>query len=366
MNLHKKKIIKMLVLSGLLTGFIFFPGDTTPIDGKVMGFNADDLVVRTPDGFILLFPFENGTFVGPGAGKQVGHGWYGFDYINYLVGNWTGNGIRDIIVQKKDGHLYLFPMKKETFYIRGSGRKVKENLSFNYTHYFVGKWTDNGTDDLLVRTADGVMLLFPFKNGAFVGPGAGKRVGQNWNFTHYLVGNWSGNSPSDMIVRTSNGDLYLHPFQHETFGSGKKVGENFHYTHYFVGNWTGSGTDDLLIRDAKGDMLLFPFKNGTFTVPGSGKRVGYGWNYTHYFVGNWTGNGTPDMIVRKTNGDLLLYPFANETFNVCGVGRKVGEGFHYEHYFVGQWTDDLGPAIPVFDFNDWAPNFPAAHSQGSQ
>ena len=366
MNYGRKKIITMLILMVLFPGFTFLADKTTSTDEKVLGFNADDLVVRTPGGLILLFPFENGTFAGSRAGKRVGHNWHGFEWFNYLIGNWTGNGIRDIILQKNNGHLYLFAMEKETFYVRGSGRKVKENFSFNYTHYLVGNWTDNGTDDLLVRTPGGVMLLFPFENGTFVGPKAGKPVGHNWNFTHYLVGNWTGKKTPDVMVRTAKGDLYLYPFDHETFAAGKKVGENFHYTHYFVSNWTGGGTDDLLVRDAAGDMRLFPFNNKTFAAAGAGKRVGGGWNYTHYFVGHWTGKDTPGMIVRKANGDLLLYPFTNQTFNVPGAGRKVGEGFHYTHYFVGQWTDDLGPAIPVFDFNDWAPNFPAAQNQESQ
>lgn len=45
------------------------------------------------------------------------------------------------------------------------------------------------TDDLVVRTANGDMLLYPFRNGTFYGQGGGKKVGNGWNFPDYFVGN---------------------------------------------------------------------------------------------------------------------------------------------------------------------------------
>lgn len=47
------------------------------------------------------------------------------------------------------------------------------------------------TDDLVVRNSNGDLLLYPFNNGTFYGQGGGKRVGNGWNFTHYFVGRWS-------------------------------------------------------------------------------------------------------------------------------------------------------------------------------
>ena len=45
----------------------------------------------------------------------------------------------------------------------------------------MGNWTGNGTDDLIVRTANGDMLLYPFRNGTFYGQGGGKKVGHGWH-----------------------------------------------------------------------------------------------------------------------------------------------------------------------------------------
>jgi len=65
MNLHNKKIIKMLVLVGF-SRLTFLTGETPAAAGKIIGFNADYLVVRTTDKALLLFPFENGLLSVPG------------------------------------------------------------------------------------------------------------------------------------------------------------------------------------------------------------------------------------------------------------------------------------------------------------
>ena len=43
------------------------------------------------------------------------------------------------------------------------------------------------------------------------------KVGNGWDFSHYFVGDWTGDSKSDLIVRTASGDLLLYPFANGTF-----------------------------------------------------------------------------------------------------------------------------------------------------
>lgn len=201
--------------------------------GNWTGNSTDDLIVRTSNAEMLLFPFENGTFDGPDAGKQVGTDWH---YTHFFVGNWTGTDTHSTIIRKSNGDLYLYTFENKTF---GSGGKVGEN--FNYTHYFTGDWTGNGTDDLIVRKANGDLHLFPFENQTFFVPGAGRKVGEGFNnYTHYFVGDWINNGSFDLIVRQANGVLYLYPFENQTFfvpGAGRKVGEGFNYSYYWVGRW---------------------------------------------------------------------------------------------------------------------------------
>jgi hypothetical protein len=185
---------------------------------------------------------------------------------------------------------------------------------WDFTHYLVGNWTDDGTADLIVRKSNGEMWLYPFRNNTFYVPGYGKKVAEGWNYTHYLPGYWTGNGTDDLVVRDSSGNMWLCQFDDETFSSPVKVGNGWNFTHYFVGNWTGDGTADLIVRKSNGEMWLYPFRNNTFYVSGYGKKVAEGWNYTHYLVGNWTGDGTDDMIVRDSSAYMLLYPFRSETF----------------------------------------------------
>jgi hypothetical protein len=267
------------------------------------------------------------------CGKKVGAGW---NFTHYFVGNWTNDGTDDLIVRKSNGEMWLYPFRDNTFYVPGYGKKVADN--WDYTHYFPGNWTGNGTDDFIVRDSSGNLWLYQFTNETFSAP---VKVGNGWNFENYFVGNWTNDGTDDLIVRKSNGEMWLYPFRNNTFyvpGYGKKVGENFNYTDYLVGYWTGDLTDDLVCRDANGYMWLRQFNNETFS---SAVQVGHGFNFTHYFVGYWTGDGTDDLIVRDSNGNLKLYPFRNNSFYyIPGSGTVVASGFNFTDYFVGYWTGD--------------------------
>jgi hypothetical protein len=192
------------------------------------------------------------------CGQQVGNGW---NFTDYLVGNWTGDGTDDLIVRKSNGEMWLYPFRDNTFYGHHA-KKVADN--YNYTHYLVGDWTTDGTDDLICRDSNGYMWLCQFDNETFLSP---VLVGHGWNFTDYLVGNWTGDGTADLIVRKSNGEMWLYPFRDNSFhvpGYGKKVAENWFYTHYFPGYWTGDGTDDMIVRDSGAYMYLYPFRSEKF------------------------------------------------------------------------------------------------------
>jgi hypothetical protein len=93
------------------------------------------------------------------------------------------------------------------------------------------------SSDLIVRDSAGAMYLYPFRNGTFQGEGT--LVGTGWNFTHFFVGNWTGDGTDDLIVRDSAGAMYLYPFRNGRFqGEGALVGTGWNFTHFFVGNWS--------------------------------------------------------------------------------------------------------------------------------
>jgi hypothetical protein len=261
------------------------------------------------------------------CGSQVGNGW---NFTDYLVGSWTGDGTDDLIVRNSSGTMWLYPFRNNTFY----GHSVTiVGQNFNYTHYLVGSWTGNGTDDLIVRDSSGTMWLYEFNGTTFLTP---VQVGQNWNYTHYLPGYWAGNGTDDLVCRDSNGYMWLLEFNGSTFLTPVRVGHGWNFTDYFAGHWTGDGTADLIVRKSNGEMWLYPFRNKTF-YGHHVTRVGLNFNYTHYFPGYWTGNGTDDLICRDSGGEMWLREFNGTTF-LSAV--QVAQNWNYTHYFPGYWTGD--------------------------
>src|SRR5262245_28433613 len=78
--------------------------------------STDDLVARDSAGTLRIYPFRNNTFFGNGGGTQVG---VGFNFTDYLVGNWTGDGTADLIVRDSAGNLLLYPFRNGTFFGNG-------------------------------------------------------------------------------------------------------------------------------------------------------------------------------------------------------------------------------------------------------
>jgi hypothetical protein len=103
------------------------------------------------------------------------------------------------------------------------------------------------------------------------------------------LGRWTEDGTSDLIVRNSAGSLYLYPFRNNTFYGNPEtlVGNGFNFTHYFVGDWTGDGTDDMIVRDSAGSLYLYPFRNNTF-YGNPETLVGNGFNFTRYIAGDWS------------------------------------------------------------------------------
>lgn len=296
--------------------------------------NYSDLIVKENDGKLHFYNFNHQTFYDQINKKDVGSD---FNFTHYFPGDWTGDGKTDLLVRTSNGKLLLYPFNG-TFYGQNGGIDVGSN--FNFANYFPGDWTGDGICDLLVRTSSGKLLLYPF-NETFYDQGGGKVVGSGFNFSNYFVGKWIGNGSCDLIVRTSSGKLLLYPFNKTFYGqkdSGKQVGHGFNFTDYLIGNWHGDSTDDLIVRNKNGELRLFPFNKTFYGQTDGGKVIGNGFNFSHYFVGNWTGGGKSDLIVRDSSGSLFLY-FLNskKTFYHDKSGIQVGKGFHFDKYFVGNW-----------------------------
>ena len=94
---------------------------------------------------------------------------------------------------------------------------TKVGNGWNFSNYIAGDWDGDGQDDLLVRTKTGDMMVYPFKNGTFYGAGDPIQVGNGWNFSAYIAGDWTGDGQVDLLVNKKPGDMLVYPFEDGTF-----------------------------------------------------------------------------------------------------------------------------------------------------
>jgi len=245
---------------------------------------TSDLLVRENSGIIKLYQFHNGSFYNSSnIGSQVGHG---FNFENYFVGNWSNNGTSDLLVRDNGGNIKLYQFHNGSFY-NSSNIGSQVGHGFNFENYFVGNWTGNGTSDLIVRNQAGKLFLYKFNGTNFYGQGNPTQVGYGFNFENYFVGNWTGNGTSDLITRDAAGTLRLYRFNGSSFYGLGVVGNNFNYQDYCIGDFTGDGIDDLLTIDSENSIYLFPFKNNTFYNNGGPIKIGHNLFFEEFLVGEW-------------------------------------------------------------------------------
>lgn len=228
---------------------------------------------------------------------------------------------------------------------------------WNFADYWAADIAGDRKAELLVRSAGGDVLIYPFDGKRFYDPSVKiypfetKSAGPtepmyfhyySWkNFTHYWLAEWGptarGFKPAaDMLVRTVVGDVYLYVFQPYDVNSGKayKVAEGWNYADYFDGDFNGDGTYEMVGRASNGDLQLLIHWDGSGVVP---KTVGRGFNYANYIVGDFTGDGRDDVIGRTVDGDMILHEFDATAFT---PGVKIGNGWDFTHYWAGDWSGD--------------------------
>ncbi len=340
--------------------------------------NPFGLLVRNVNGNLLLYPFNPDASDGFYDTIAVGHS-FSNQFVDYFVGEFTGDGRSDLVVRRSDGDLILYPMSAAIgngFY--GSGpHKIGNGFRDQFTLYLVGDFTGDRRSDFLVRTTDGNLLLYPMASAVQQGLSNGPiTVGKSFNdqFTHYFVVNVNDDLRNDLIVRTKTGDLLLYTMEQSTetgfhfAGDPIKVGNGFgdQYTHYFFANFSGypfGDRSDLMARTTDGELRLW-ILNIDYTQGYYGNDYikvgnGFGNQFTHYMVGDFYNKTVmleggfqftsprADLLVRTENGDLLLYPFSpnedvSEGFYGGGGPFTVGTGFSnlFTHYLIGKWQQD--------------------------
>jgi len=205
-------------------------------------------------------------------------------------------------------------------------------------------WTGRGNFELLGRTDDGDLVLYPRTyepNWVYWGPGMEllqfpsswdepRVVGTGWNIFNIVFspGDFDGDGHNDVLGRDSTGNLHLYPGDGEGgWLAPSQVGAGWNIFDSIVGpgDFDGDGINDVLARDRQGKLHLYPGDGeGGWLAP---SQVGSGWQIFDKIIaaGDTTGDGTADIFARDRNGILFQYPTDGQ--GGWSTPSRVGHGW---------------------------------------
>jgi hypothetical protein len=222
--------------------------------------------------------------------KNIGTGWAKWTAI-FSPGDFDGDGFNDVITRNTAGQLFLYRgngqggwIDPSTNILIGSGGWQRFTAIFS-----PGDFNGDGFADVIVRNADGELLLYrgDGKGHWLNGSGADK-IGVGWNqFTAILsAGDFSGDGFADVITRNAAGELLLYR------GNGKggwlngsapdKIGTGWNQWNliFSPGDWNSDGRADVITRNAAGELRLYRGNGkGGWVDPSTNIKIGNGgWN----------------------------------------------------------------------------------------
>ncbi|MGW1777221.1 FG-GAP repeat domain-containing protein [Streptomyces sp. NPDC002104] len=354
---------------------VFAPGDINR-DGKV------DLLARTPDGTLYLYPGSGNPNAPLKARIKVGAGWQAYDQ---LVGTNDINrdGIADLVARDFSGVLYAYlgtgktsaPFKPratigsgwnaynqivglddydgdgngdllartvsgQAYVYKGNGNGAFKPRLTSSTGWNVGTLyaqqggnPDFGRNDLLGRDAGGTLWWYYSKNNGTLG--ARQKISNTggWKGASITWGSsFTNRNSSSILEQGSNGALYID-------GDYKGLGWNAYNALAAPGDLSNDGTGDLLGRDKSGNLYLFQGNGVGGTM--NKIKIGGGWGVYNKLTGagDLTGDGRADLLARDGSGNLYLY--AGTGVPKAPFKPRVRVGWGYQVYKQLVVTGDL-------------------------
>ncbi|MFJ4232856.1 FG-GAP-like repeat-containing protein [Cellulosimicrobium cellulans] len=318
------------------------PGDWT-------GDGVPDLMLIDTGGRLWLYPGTAGG--GWQTQRVIGGGWQALDLVVGGGHDWNGDGRPDLLARKKaDGALYLYPSNGSGGF--GTVRRIGSGWQTMNAVATIGRLS-NGAPALVARRAsDGTLLTYRGDGkGGF--SGAATVLGTGWQGTTAIVGAGDVNDDgaADLVARDGAGRLILYVGN----GSGgvrgaSQIGGGWQvFSSVVSAGRTGRGQDLYAVRRSDGALLRYSYQGrGDFgrVVPTSLGGAGV---VEAIAPGDWDGDGRADLMTRRSNGDLYLHPqSASGTF---GAGRRIGAGWQGMDQVVGvgNFAGTGRPSLAVLD-----------------
>ncbi|WP_369383877.1 FG-GAP repeat domain-containing protein [Streptomyces sp. cg36] len=196
------------------------------------------------------------------------------------AGGWAGANLRYASSLDGDGQPELL--------------EIYENWLYNGQNQVSGGWgtynlvvgpgdlNNDGQGDLLARDGSGTLWL-QRGNGAGTGFASRLKVGGGWNAYDRIVGagDLTGDGLADIVARTGDGKLYLYPgtgVSTSPFKSRVYIGPGWQQFKHLAapGDVNGDGRGDLLASNSRGE--LFRYESNGYGGFKSRVKLGDGWN----------------------------------------------------------------------------------------
>lgn len=173
-------------------------------------FNADgyqDLGRTTSAGDMeVAYGGTGGTL---GAPQRVSAGWPAY---NLVMGgfDWDGDSKPDVLARDEQGRLWLYRGNGSGGWISATPTQIDSGWGPFTSVFAAGDFDGKGGVDLLARSTDGVLRLYP--NDGHGGFGSIRAVDAGWNgfTTLFSPGDFDGVAGPDVLARAADGRLYLY------------------------------------------------------------------------------------------------------------------------------------------------------------
>jgi Rv2525c-like, glycoside hydrolase-like domain/FG-GAP-like repeat len=191
--------------------------------GDLDGDGHEDVIARQASNGVLWF--YPGAATGVGTRHQIGTNWNTMREIT-ATGDFTGDGRPDLLaIQTSTNVLYVYSG------LSGGrlGARVQISAGWNALSELagVGDFTRDGLPDLVARASDGKLYLYPGRSG---GLAARIQIGTNWNTMRDLVGvgDFDRDGYPDLAaVRIADGRLYLYAGTGSALRSARALADGF-------------------------------------------------------------------------------------------------------------------------------------------
>ncbi|MFF4389395.1 FG-GAP-like repeat-containing protein [Streptomyces sp. NPDC001552] len=208
-------------------------------------------------------------------------------------------------------------------------------------------YNGDGYTDVAARDANGDLWIYLGTGGTgtstlgsryFVGNGFWRDY-----WTNIYSTDFNNDGYTDIVTRTHDGGLYLFPGTGragtETFGNRVLIGTGWNmYADLGFGDMNGDGRTDLIARGSDGNLWVYPHKGGTGTEAlGTRVFIGDGWwpeSWKNIRFADLNNDQKVDILGHAADSNLYIYPNTSSGDGPISFGSPafVGDG-----WWIGEW-----------------------------